>query len=273
MNNYLKFWGVRGSHPTTCPCNLKTGGNTACVELVIENRMFILDAGTGIISLGNRLISEGAPRRLAIFLSHYHWDHIHGLPFFVPAYVAGWEIDFFGPGGNEGSVEQVIRAQMSAPYFPADIEEWRSRTNMFELNDSSLTYENTRITPFPVHHPGHTLGYKIEWDGKAILYVPDNEIEYSHNNALFKNADILIHDSQYFPSEYEQKRGWGHSTYEATVRSAIAADVKNLFLFHHDPNHSDSQLEEMMNSVESLKEKEGGQVNCQLAVEGLTVEI
>lgn len=303
MTNYLKFWGVRGSHPTPQSANLGIGGNTACIELVIEDQTIILDAGAGIIPLGNYLMSGGKPRKLLILLTHYHWDHIQGLPFFVPAYVPDWELDFFGPGGNPKSIEEGIRAQMSPPHFPAEIEEWRSEINILELNDGKLRYGDVEIIPFSVHHPGQTFGYKIEWRGKTIFYVPDNELEYLYNTvekkrekgeldpesyemmlelanednnatiAQFKNADILIHDSQYFPEEYKMKRGWGHSTYEATLRNAIKAGVKNLFLFHHDPNHSDDQLQEMMKSIDLLIKSKGNQINCRLATEGTTITL
>jgi phosphoribosyl 1,2-cyclic phosphodiesterase len=301
MSNYLKFWGVRGSYPTTYPANLETGGNTACIELAIEDQTIILDAGTGIIPLGNHLISIGGPRKLVILLSHYHWDHIQGLPFFVPAYVPDWELDFFGPGGNPKSIKEGIRSQMSPPHFPAEIEGWHSKINTLELNDGQLTYGNVAIIPFSVHHPGQTFGYKIAWQGRTILYVPDNELEYLYNTidqkrkkgeldpesyemmielanednnstiTHFKNADILIHDSQYFPEEYPMKRGWGHSTYEVAVRNAIKACVKNLFLFHHDPNHSDDQLKGMMQSVDSLIKIQRSSIHCHLAVEGMTI--
>jgi phosphoribosyl 1,2-cyclic phosphodiesterase len=303
MSNYLKFWGVRGSYPTTYPGNLETGGNTACIELVIEDQIIILDAGTGIIPLGNHLIATGKPRKLAILLSHYHWDHIQGLPFFVPAYFPGWELDFFGPGGNPTLIEERIRSQMSSPHFPAEIEGWHSKINMVALSDGQLRYGNVAIIPFSVHHPGQTFGYKIAWEGKTFLYVPDNELEYLYNTIdqkrkqgeldpesyemmlalaeednnstviLFKDADILIHDSQYFPEEYTMKRGWGHSTYESAVRNAIKARAKKLFLFHHDPNHSDDQLKEMMGSVDSLLKRERSSMNCQLAVEGMTITL
>ena len=303
MSNYLKFWGVRGSYPTTYPANLGTGGNTACLELCIEDQTIILDAGTGIIPLGNHLILKGTPRKLAIFLSHYHWDHIQGLPFFVPAYVPGWELDFFGPGGNPKLIEEGIRSQMSSPHFPAEIEGWQAKINMLALNDGALTYGNVAVIPFSVHHPGQTFGYKITWQGKTFLYVPDNELEYLYNTVnhkrkkgeldsesyemmlalaeednnsiitLFKDADILIHDSQYFPEEYTMKKGWGHSTYALAVRNAIKARVKNLFLFHHDPNHSDDQLKGMMVSVDSLIKQERGSISCQLAVEGMTIAL
>lgn len=303
MSNYLKFWGVRGSHPTTKRADLGTGGNTACVELVIDDRKIILDAGTGAIPLGNHLMSQKNSFQLVVLLSHYHWDHIQGLPFFVPAYVPGWELDFFGPGGSPKAIEEGIRSQMVPPHFPAEIEGWRAKINILDLNNGKLTYDDVKITPFSVHHPGQTFGYRIEWQGKIVAYVPDNELESLYNSvekqreggelddesyemmlelakednistiANFKDADILIHDSQYFPEEYKMKRGWGHSTYEATVRNAIKAGVKDLYLFHHDPNHSDGQLTEMMQLVDSMLKNEESQLNCHLAVEGLTLTL
>ncbi|MFT5425104.1 MAG: phosphoribosyl 1,2-cyclic phosphodiesterase [Gammaproteobacteria bacterium] len=299
--SHLRFWGVRGSYAAPFASHLGVGGNTSCVEIRSGDHLLICDAGTGIIPLGNELMQQNRIREALILLTHYHWDHVCGLPFFVPAFVPDWKIDFFGPGESPRLMEQNISSQMQAPYFPVGTETWLAETNYLDPKVDSLMYGPMKVDFSNVHHPGITYGYKIEVNGKTVIYASDNEckfieksikhrtdelneeelelfnemIQEEHQSELnfFKNADILIHDAQYTPEDYNKKRGWGHSCYIDTVTTAIDANVKELYLFHHDPNYDDKAMEAIhKHSIAIIKER-GSSLVCHLAKEGMIVDI
>jgi len=297
----LRFWGVRGSYAAPFASHLGVGGNTSCVEIRSGDHLLICDAGTGIIPLGNELMQQNKIRETLILLTHYHWDHVCGLPFFVPAFMPDWKIDFFGPGESPRYMEQNISSQMQAPYFPVGTETWLAETNYLDPKIDSFMYGPMKIDFSNVHHPGITYGYKIEVNGKTIIYASDNEckfieksikhrtdelneeelelfnemIQEEHQSELifFKDADILIHDAQYTLEDYNKKRGWGHSCYIDTVTTAIDANVKELYLFHHDPNYDDKAMEAIhKHSIEIIKER-GSSLVCHIAKEGVILDI
>ncbi len=297
----LRFWGVRGSYAAPFRSHLGVGGNTSCVEIRSGDHLLICDAGTGIIPLGNELMQQDKIREMLIILTHYHWDHVCGLPFFVPAFIPDWKIDFFGPGDNPQSIEEHISAQMQAPYFPVGTETWLAETNYLAPKDDGFQYGPMKIDFSNVHHPGITYGYKIEINNKTIVYASDNECmfieksikhrsdefneeehelfkemiheEHQSELNLIQDADILIHDAQYTPSDYDKKHGWGHSCYIDTINTAIDANVKELYLFHHDPNYDDAAMEAIhKHSNEIIKEK-GASLICHIAKEGMVVDI
>lgn len=297
----LRFWGVRGSYAAPFASHLGVGGNTSCVEIRSGDHLLICDAGTGIIPLGNELMQQNKIREALILLTHYHWDHVCGLPFFVPAFVPDWKIDFFGPGENPRLMEQNISSQMQAPYFPVGTETWLAETNYLDPKIDSFEYGPMKIDFSNVHHPGITYGYKIEVNGKTVIYASDNEckfieksinlrtdelneeelelfndmIQEEHQSELnfFKNADILIHDAQYTPEDYNKKRGWGHSCYIDTVTTAIDANVKELYLFHHDPNYDDKAMEAIHKHSNEIIKERGSSLVCHIAKEGVIVDI
>jgi len=272
-NSYLRFWGVRGSYAAPFETHLKVGGNTSCVEIRDGDHLLICDAGTGIIPLGNQLIKQSELREMMVILTHYHWDHISGLPFFVPAFSPEWKIHFFGPGQNSAEIEKLFSNQMKAPYFPVGTETWLAEVNYRAAENGQINYGPIGIKFNNVHHPGVTFGYRITVGAKTIIYISDNECrfleksinqkyqeftneekelfdemkkeEYQAELDLIKDADILIHDAQYTPEDYELKRGWGHSCYIDTVNLAIDAGVKELYLYHHDPNYDDNAIDAM----------------------------
>ncbi len=297
----LRFWGVRGSYAAPFRSHLGVGGNTSCVEIRSGDHLLICDAGTGIIPLGNELMQQDKIREMLIILTHYHWDHVCGLPFFVPAFIPDWKIDFFGPGDNPQSIEEHISAQMQAPYFPVGTETWLAETNYLTPKDDGFQYGPMKIDFSNVHHPGITYGYKIEINNKTIVYASDNECmfieksikhrsdefneeehelfkemiheEHQSELNLIQDADILIHDAQYTPGDYDKKHGWGHSCYIDTINTAIDANVKELYLFHHDPNYDDAAMEAIhKHSNEIIKEK-GASLICHIAKEGMVVDI
>lgn len=298
----LQFWGVRGSHPAPFSTHLGVGGNTSCVEIRTDDHLLICDAGTGIIPLGKRLIQQDKIREIFILLTHYHWDHVCGLPFFVPAFSADWKIDFFGPGDNPALIEKHISMQMQSPYFPVGTESWLANINYLKPNSgNSLSYGPMKIGFSSVHHPGPTYGYKIIVNGKTIVYASDNECKFieksiQHNTNqfnederqlfsemiqeehqselnLFRNVDVLIHDAQYTADDYTKKRGWGHSCYIDTVHTAIDANVKELYLFHHDPTYTDEIIAGIYQSANEIIKEENSSLICHVAKEGMIVDI
>jgi phosphoribosyl 1,2-cyclic phosphodiesterase len=300
--NYIRFWGVRGSYPAPFGSHLRVGGNTSCVEIRFGDKMLICDGGSGIIPLGNKLMQQSDIREVTVLLTHYHWDHISGLPFFVPAFVPGWKVNFFGPGDCPAEIEKRISGQMQSPYFPVETETWLADINYLALDGKHrLEMSPFSVSTFNVHHPGTTVGYRIEVNGKVIVYVSDNELSFidqtinerahemdtqelqlitamqveERDNALLyvENADIFIHDAQYTVEDYQKKRGWGHSCYIDTVQFAMDAKVKDFFMFHVDPNYNDDKIEAL--HLESLKIVHANKSNmrCHIAREGLSIDL
>ncbi|MFQ5660900.1 MAG: MBL fold metallo-hydrolase [Gammaproteobacteria bacterium] len=301
-NAYLRFWGVRGSYTAPFDTHLGVGGNTSCVEIRVENRILLCDAGTGLITFGNEMLKQSEIRDLLIILTHYHWDHICGLPFFVPAFIPDWNISIFGPGQSNKDIEEYVSAQMKAPYFPVGTETWLAKINYlqppkdhkFNHGPISFTYQN-------VHHPGTTYGYRINANGRTILYISDNEClyldkslkqkyqelneeekelydkikkeEYGAELKLIQGADILIHDAQYTPEDYEKKYGWGHSCYVDTVNTAIDAGVNELYLYHHDPNYDDVIIGKIHEHTQQIIQERNSTLKCHVAREGMIIDL
>lgn len=299
---YLRFWGVRGSYAAPFASHLQVGGNTSCVEIRQGNHVLICDAGTGIIPLGNQLLQQSDVRELMIILTHYHWDHVCGLPFFVPAFMPDWKIRFFGPGDDNKEVEKHVSAQMRAPYFPVGTESWLADIGYLSPNNNNeLSYGPISIQYSNVHHPGTTYGYRIKINGKTVIYISDNECkfieksvtqrkselneeeqtiyddmvreEHASELVLIKDADILIHDAQYTPEDYRKKRGWGHSCYIDTINMAIDAGVRELYLYHHDPNYDDEAINTIHRESEKIIKERKAAMQCHIAREGVRIDL
>jgi phosphoribosyl 1,2-cyclic phosphodiesterase len=243
----LRLWGVRGSIPTPAAQNLGYGGNTACVEIRLSNNdLFIFDAGTGIRELGLALHSQaGMPRHIHILFSHFHWDHIQGLPFFGPLYDSNCSITFYSTCYT-GPLRESLAAQMAGPYFPVNFEAASAKKNFVELGEAPLAVGDLTIRTFPMNHPQGAGGYRIESSGASVVYAPDREHGHEELDARLRecarDADILIHDAQYTPEEYQRFQGWGHSTWQEAVSVARESKAKQLVLFHHDPSHDDAAV-------------------------------
>jgi phosphoribosyl 1,2-cyclic phosphodiesterase len=249
----LRFWGVRGSTPTPQRCNLRYGGNTACVELRTRDGLFVLDCGTGFRLLGHSLRKEFGTRpiKARIFLSHYHWDHIQGIPFFTPLYSSMNKFDFHSFRSEETNVRQALEEQMIDPYFPVDMRAMLAHRRFHVIGEGKQSYDGLQLTTKQLNHPQGCLGYRIEHGGKVIVYATDNEpgnpTGDQNVRALAQGADVFIYDSQYTPHEYRAARkNWGHSTWEEAVNIAREADVKQLILFHHDPDHDDKEIDAIL---------------------------
>lgn len=252
MTITIKFWGVRGSIASPGPTTAGVGGNTSCVEVRAGDARLVLDAGTGIRALGEQLVREGVGD-VALLLSHTHWDHIQGLPFFVPAYLPGTRLAVYGQASGQ-MVRDVLERQMSSPVFPVRLDELASDLDTRDVGDrESFQIGDVRVTAAKLNHPGGVLAYRIEHGGRSVVYATDTE-HYSCVDpalrALADRADVLIYDSQYTPEEYRgeagpSKVGWGHSTWEEGVRLARVADVGRYVLFHHDPKRTDEGVAEL----------------------------
>jgi phosphoribosyl 1,2-cyclic phosphodiesterase len=243
MNQFLvRFWGVRGSIAVPGPATAGVGGNTSSVEVRCGEQLFVLDAGTGLRALGDELLARGE-RRAELLLSHLHWDHIQGLPFFTPLYVPGSELVIHGPAWGQGGLEGALQRQMSAPGFPVDFTDVGAKVELTALRHGSrIRRGDVTVTAAKLNHPGGVLGYRLEYAGRSLVYATDTEHFECIDpalRALSQDADLLIYDAQYTPEEYPSKVGWGHSTFEAACELAESASAKRLLLFHHDPRRAD----------------------------------
>ena len=252
----MKFWGVRGTLPVPGDQTLKYGGNTSCVTLEFpREQFFIFDGGSGIKNLGDSLMAEKRSRiRARIFISHPHWDHINAIPFFTPLYVPGNEFEILGANQGDTTMRELISAQMDGVYFPITLSEFGSRVYFRDLEEESLEIDGIGVETKLLSHPGKCLGYRINYNGRSICYITDNEMfketsefyfpHYEKKLADFcRDADVLITDTTYTDEEYETKVGWGHSCISKVVQLADVANVKTLYLFHHDPDQSDADID------------------------------
>jgi phosphoribosyl 1,2-cyclic phosphodiesterase len=241
----IRFLGVRGSLSAPGAATAGVGGNTSCVEVSAGDTRIVFDAGSGLRSLGEQLVARG-PTETTILLSHLHWDHIQGLPFFTPIYIPGNRVEVVTGWNGVMPLEAALRRQMCAPFFPVDYEEVSNQLRPRELkNGSQFTIGNVRATMAKLNHPDPVYGYRLELGGSSVVYATDTEHYSCVDPTLRKlaaGADVLIYDAQYTPEEYPGKVGWGHSTWMAGVELARAAGVKQLVLFHHDPRRSDAQV-------------------------------
>lgn len=251
MSMTIRFWGVRGSIASPGPETARVGGNTSCVEVVAGGTRLVLDAGTGLRRLGNELMARGGATDVTLLLSHVHWDHIQGLPFFTPLYVPGTRVHVVS-GANGVPARETLRRQMSAPTFPVDLNDVPAMLTYHEVRDRQrLVLGDAQVTVTRANHPDAVYAYRIEHGGRSVVYATDTE-HYACVDprlvALARDADVLIYDAQYLPDEYTgtlgpSKVGWGHSTFEAGVELAKAAGVGQLVLFHHDPSRTDDAVE------------------------------
>lgn len=241
----LRFWGVRGSVPLPAQDCLAYGGNTACVEVCLaDGSLVVLDAGTGVRNLGLSLPGQLPNTKLPtrIFLTHFHWDHIQGIPFFAPLYDGRNEVIFHSFRPQEG-LETVLRRQMQPPYFPVPLEAVTARMEFVEVGSQQLKSGSLTVYPFPLNHPQGACGYRLESQGATVVYATDLEHGDSKLDTVLRDysqgADVLIYDAHYTPEEYRRYRGWGHSTWLEAVQVARDARVQQLVLFHHAPTHGD----------------------------------
>lgn len=293
----LKFWGVRGSVPTPGPTTLQYGGNTSCLEVRAGGQIIILDAGTGLRLLGQQLLSEfdAQPLDLTLLLTHTHWDHIQGLPFFLPVYQPNNHLRILGYEGARVGLETVLNSQMESPFFPIGLKEVPANIRIEELKEWSFDLGGVRAQACYACHPGICVGYRLSVPGGSIAFFPDNELQRDQDAAkiaarrngcvpaagngkarlaeFVRGVDVLVMDSQYDAEEYERHIGWGHGCADQVVSLALEAKVKQLYLFHHDPNHDDAKIAQMVAHARNLVAQRGGALQVDAAREGLTVQL
>jgi len=282
----LSFWGVRGTLPVPGEQTIKYGGNTSCVSLEFSRgSFFIFDAGTGIKVLSDHLMARNRPLVGAkLFISHPHWDHINGLPFFVPLYIQGNEIEICGPAHGDISMQQLISAQMDGVYFPINIKEFSALVTFRDLMEEEIEIEGIKIKTMLLNHPGHCLGYRVEYKNRSVCYITDNELYPETNqfhNEFYLNqlidfvadTDILIADCTYTDEEYEAKISWGHSALSQVVDLADRAAVKTLYLFHHDPDQRDADIDAKLEFAIKLLQERGSNTRCKAPKEKQTVRL
>ena len=294
----LKFWGVRGSIPCPGPDKVRFGGNTSCVQVIGGSDIVILDAGTGIRELGLQLAALRKPLKIHLLLTHTHWDHIQGFPFFTPIYIPGHEIFVYGPRALEKSLEEAVMFQMQYSYFPVKGVELSSKIVFRELDEEEFRAGDIEFQSKSMNHPIRVLAYRFARAGSIGVYTGDNEPYYDvlaetdrsadsgiHNRQQFiqecndrvvkfvKGSNLLIADAQYTDREYELKRGWGHSSISHVIDLAVGGDVKRLALFHHEPTHDDAILAAIEKEARSAAKKRSKALEVFSAREGQTVDV
>ena len=288
----VRFWGTRGSIATPGPATLKYGGNTSCVEVRTKGHILVFDAGTGIHNLGIQLQKEfpSTPITVHIFISHTHWDHIQGFPFFLPAYDRQNRIIIYGPSGRDKTLRQIMRMQMDSDYFPVAIGDMNPNIEIVEV-EAPITIDGISITHFYLNHPAMSLAYRVSDGARSVVYATDNEPyqytlpaqqkntrptgfpEYLDDKLIefLQGTDLYIGEAQYTLEEYKAKLGWGHSPIESIVEFAVKAKVKRLALFHHDPYHEDAFVDEMVEHAQQLLAAQKSSIECFGAKEGMEV--
>jgi phosphoribosyl 1,2-cyclic phosphodiesterase len=277
----LKVWGCRGSVPTPGPSTVTYGGNTSCVEVALDNdAALILDAGTGIRALGADLVMRGT-RHIHLFLTHLHMDHLEGLRFVPPLWDEDVTLEIHGPRSPVVSLRDRILRAFSPPLFPLDFRDVPARVVFHDLPGEPWRSNGLTLTSELVLHPGPTVGVRVETERSTVAYLPDHEpalagiegrsAEWISAGALARDADLVLHDAQYFEDEYDSRMGWGHSSVAHAVAFSEAVGAKRLVLFHHEPNHSDRDLEQLEDRAREISDSL--ERPPALAREGMVVEL
>jgi phosphoribosyl 1,2-cyclic phosphodiesterase len=273
----VTFFGVRGSCPCPSEANRRYGGNTACVVLDVDGEPpIIFDLGTGLRAYGETQPKDGSFRGTA-FVTHLHWDHVQGLPFFAPVDRTGAELDLYGPAQDGVSLAGAFGDLMRPPYFPVRIEELRGQVRFHERGDDDIAVGNAKVRIRPVPHVGPTVGYRVAWDGATVTYISDHQAPMGFDSIadgvleLAEGADVLIHDAQYTPEEFGEKAHWGHCTVEYAIRVARESGVGTLALFHHDPAHDDDAIDALLADARRIAGPTGPEILA--ASEGLILHL
>ncbi len=262
---YIHFFGTRGSIPVSGPRFVRHGGNTSCVAIGVGENYFVIDAGSGIRDLGLQLLKDG-PRKIHLFITHTHWDHIQGFPFFAPLFIPGYQVVIYGASGFGKDLKSIFRGQLDRDYFPVQFEDMRAKIDFQILETESVVLNDFKIEWESTHHPAATLGFKVTWKGRTMGYVSDNEFLPGFHGApqwldesskifaphaklirFLRDVDLLVHEAQYTNQEYMSKVGWGHSSMSNACLLAKLTRAKRWIIPHHDPMHDDATLASKLN--------------------------
>lgn len=293
----VKFWGTRGSIPTPGRLTEKYGGNTSCVEVRIGDRILIFDCGTGLRDLGISYLQEFGNNGVEahIFLSHTHWDHIQGFPFFMPAFRRGNTFYLYGAASRRESINQLLSGQMQPEYFPARMDDMEASFHFRAFRDIVDLGDGIQVEIGELYHPGTSYGFAIHYQGSKIVYATDNELNMglklmrdkdfssgwldpmltlkSHLLPFFSGADLLIADCQYTDAEYFSKLGWGHASVSAVAEVALKANVKRLALFHHEPLHADRVVDMLVADCKRYVQHRSNTLEVFGAREGMVLKL
>ena len=283
----MSLWGARGSTPTPGARFLRHGGNTSCMSIAHEGQVFIFDAGSGIRDLGQELM-DGTVLKLNLFVTHTHWDHIQGFPFFMPAYSPDFEITVWGAEGFGKDLESIFRGQLDRDYFPVQMEDMQSSLRFRHLTENPVEIDGVKVHREYAQHPGATVGYKIEVGGRKVAWLPDNEFLQGYTGApeeltrdnpfvapyrkmieFVSDADLLIHEAQYTNEEYMMKIGWGHCSVSNACLLAKFANVQRWIVTHHDPTHDDEFLESKLGLTRQILDRIDHSIEVQHGHDGL----
>jgi phosphoribosyl 1,2-cyclic phosphodiesterase len=285
----VRFWGTRGSIATPGEATLRYGGNTSCVEVTSDaGDIIIIDAGTGANALGKALMDQGRAQRGHILISHPHWDHIQGLPFFAPLFAAGNEWHIYGPRALGQSLRDILAGQMDYSYFPVALNAFAANVQFHEVVEGGFSVGEVRVSTQYLNHPALTVGYRLEADGASLVYASDHEPHSPHAGEghadeaesgdiahvdFLRDADHVIHDAQYTANEDPGKLGWGHSTIEYAVDVAVAANARQLALYHHDPTRTDEAVDRLIETARKRAASIGADLIVTGAAEGVAIEL
>jgi phosphoribosyl 1,2-cyclic phosphodiesterase len=289
----ITFWGTRGSIASPGPETLHYGGNTSCVSVESEGQVFVFDCGTGARLLGNHMLkSRAAGLDLSLFISHCHWDHIQGFPFFGPLFGQGNACTIYAPQEQNQRLKNTLAGQMQYRYFPVELDHLSAAIRYQELREDSFTAGSASVKTRYLHHTTVTMGYRLEVGGRCVVYATDTEPyaqrvrawadpekrQFGHPQdedlaEFFRGADVLIMDSQYTPDEYPSRVTWGHGTYDYALDLAMSAGVKTLVLYHHDPMRNDLGVEGILQACWQRVAREGSPLVVAAAAEGMTLSL
>jgi phosphoribosyl 1,2-cyclic phosphodiesterase len=292
MAAFVKFWGTRGSIPTPASWTRVYGGNTCCVEVRFDDTIFVCDAGSGIREMGKDLLTrKPVPKELHLLLTHSHWDHIQGFPFFAPLYRPNMKIRVYGRQAKDDNPYRLLSGQMISAYFPVSMREVGSGVVADYLDEGKRKINGVQVSTVTLNHPGGCLGFCLSKDGKKIVYATDNELEIQPGDVFpdlddtgplrnapkdlleaVREADLLIADAQYDDKAYATRKTWGHSSCFSATDLAIRAKVKHLALYHHDPEDTDSGLDQKVLACQQRAARHGAALVISVAREGVELK-
>lgn len=278
----LRFWGTRGSIPSPGPDTVKYGGNTTCVELRLnDGTVIVFDAGTGIRNLGLEIVKKRQNHQINLFLSHSHWDHIQGFPFFTPAYQSNTKINIFGCPPTYDKLREILTNQMESRYFPINFDELKAQISFKAIKRGQYPIGNATFSFIENNHPGSAYGFKVTENNRHIVFITDNELLPPNSKvtrwedfiSFCKEAEVLIHDAQYLDKELQNNSGFGHSSYEQALKLGLSANVKHLVFFHHNPSRKDDEIDKIVSEIQNDLKSTNSNLIVSAAKEGQIINV